>query len=96
MVKLKSITRLQQNFKNDFKNKTVVITDINIFKGSHTGNIKKIHQQYPDIFFIVVTNNPATLSTEEALSYGIYGYLHKPISLAELELILLRIYEKDS
>lgn len=58
--------------------------------------LRKVHQQYPHVAVVVMTVGPLPLSMEEALSCGVYAHLHKPISFAELELLLVRLSERHA
>jgi len=58
--------------------------------------IREVHQRYPDVAVMMMTAGHPPLSMEEALSCGVYAYLHKPISLIELELLLVRLAERDA
>lgn len=93
VVLLNSIHELPEIIEKESEGKGSVIVEGNIFMGEAKTIIRKIHKQYPTIFFIVITANTPVLSAKEAILYGIYGYLHKPISLAELELLLVRLGE---
>jgi len=53
--------------------------------------LKAMHQQHPGIAVVVVKGNGRTLSAREAVDCGVHGYLDRTMSLAELELALLRI-----
>jgi two-component system C4-dicarboxylate transport response regulator DctD len=53
--------------------------------------MRKVHEDHPDIPFVVMTVSGTLLPVEEALRCGVYAYLHKPIRFAELELVLARL-----
>jgi DNA-binding NtrC family response regulator len=53
--------------------------------------IKQWHQSFPYIPIIFITPISGVLPVDEALTYGVYAYLRKPVSLSELELLLNRI-----
>lgn len=89
-----SISELVKNFTKKQEIKELVIIEDVTFRGEEKAIIRRIHDQYSDVLFVVITSNIPDISTKEAISYGIYGYLHRPISLAELELLLVRLYEK--
>lgn len=91
---LNSINGLLDIFKKEPKTIRLVIVDINIFRKNEAAIMCEVHQQYPDTYFVIVTDSPPNLSTEEAINYGVYGYLHKPIYLTELELLLIRLAER--
>lgn len=75
--------------------KILVICGENSFRGPEQTILRILCEQHPHVHFIVITENAPEFSTSEAISLGIYGYLHKPISLAELELLLVRLNEKN-
>jgi len=58
--------------------------------------LRKMHQEYPHVAVVLMTVGSPPLSREETLSCGVYAYLHKPISLAELELLLVRLSERPA
>jgi len=72
----------------------VVITDLHM--PGNVAPIREVHQRHPDVAIVMMTAGHPPLSMEEALSCGVYAYLHKPISLAELELLLVRLSERHS
>ena len=72
----------------------LVITDLQM--PGDIEPIREVHQQHPDVAVVMMTAGHPPLSMEEALSCGVYAYLHKPISLIELELLLVRLAERDS
>jgi len=94
VITLPSIDELLETFKNDSQRKALVISEESLFRKQARSTIRKIHKQHPSLLFVVITENRPIFSTKEAMSFGIYGYLHKPISLAELELLLVRLSEK--
>ena len=55
--------------------------------------IREIHASNPNIM-ILLLNNGSAIPAEEALSYGVYGYLNKPIRLSELELLIVRLAQR--
>ncbi len=95
VIILSAVDELLEIFKNDYYDHTLVISEECFFRGQERSIIKKIHKQHPSLLFVIITENRPMFSTKEAISFGIYGYLHKPISLAELELLLVRLSEKS-
>jgi DNA-binding response OmpR family regulator len=53
--------------------------------------LNRLHDGFPGTPIIVMLTNGTTLTSEAALSLGVQAYLRKPISLRELELVLLRL-----
>ncbi len=94
VITLPSMDKLLETFKNDSLRKALVISEESFFQGKERSIIRKIHKQCPSLLFVLITENRPIFSTLEAMSVGIYGYLHKPISLAELELLLVRLSER--
>lgn len=58
--------------------------------------IIEVHKRYFDAPIIAIINRGSVLSTETAISCGVYAFLRKPISFAELELILIRLSERKA
>jgi DNA-binding response OmpR family regulator len=53
--------------------------------------LNSLHDGFPDTPIIVMLTNGTTLTPGVAVSLGVQAYLRKPISLRELELVLLRL-----
>ena len=77
-----------------FRSADVMIANLGM-AGNDTW-IREVHRRYPEVAIVLMTTGHPSLSAEEALSYGVYAYLHKPISLAELELLLVRLSERHA
>ena len=59
--------------------------------------IREIAKKHPTIKMVILRDaDGGGLSVKEALRYGVYAYLHQPIHLDELELILARLMPPDS
>lgn len=72
----------------------VVIANFPTRGRGHDGLLSEMHRWCPDSLVIAMVDHGATLSFDKAISYGVYSYLRKPISLAELELMLARLAER--
>jgi DNA-binding response OmpR family regulator len=57
--------------------------------------LNSLNGGFPGVPIIVMLTNGTTLTSEAALSLGVHAYLRKPISLRELELVLLRLPEQQ-
>lgn len=57
--------------------------------------IRELHERRPEIPFVLRASS-VVLSADEAVQCGVYAYLHKPVRLAELELLLTRLSERRS
>jgi len=69
----------------------VVIVGLNLFRQTDTSLLRALHQQYPELSVVLLTEAGSVLPTMEALACGVYGFLHQPLHLTELELMLYRI-----
>lgn len=94
VITLSSMDKLLEIFNNDANATGLVISEQSSFRRPDRSIIKKIHKLYPSLLFVVIIDNWPIFSIKEAISLGIYGYLHKPISLVELELLLVRLKER--
>ena len=54
--------------------------------------MREVHRHHPEIPLVVRVSG-ALLSADEAVQCGVCAYLHKPVRLAELELMLIRLSE---
>ena len=91
-----TIRGLAKQIKSEPKTIDTLITTP-IILGKKTRKILlDLHRGYPDFCVLMIIEDRPPLSTEEAVSFGISAYLHKPISLAELELLLTQQYKSKS
>jgi DNA-binding NtrC family response regulator len=58
--------------------------------------LRKVHQQYPQVAFVLITDGLSSLPAAEAVSCGVYAYLRQPIQFSELELLLARLGESNT
>jgi len=86
-----SVCDLMGCIESDPKRADVIIVDMLVF--NRGGPLREVHQRYPDIALVIMADVGAFLSSDEALLCGVYAYLRKPISLRELELLLVRLGE---
>ncbi len=59
----------------------------------HIRKIIEVHKRYPDVPIIAMINRISVLLKDVAISCGVYSFIRKPISFAELELLLIRFSE---
>ena len=69
----------------------LIIIDPHAGNRNDTNLLYEVHKWSPEVPIIVTTTHESILPPDEAISYGVYAYLRKPISLAELELLLSRL-----
>ena len=74
----------------------LIITELNPNQRVNIQLIHELHKQHPDAPIVLVTDIGSILPSSMAISFGIYAYLRKPISLSELELLLTRLEMKDT
>ena len=72
----------------------LIISDFPIPGAHGLTQIGEVHRQYPDVPIVMMTDKRPRCSSREAISNGVYAYLRKPISLGELELLLVRVSER--
>jgi len=90
---LDSVSELLNILKREGESKATVIIEENVFKGKEKKFIEKMAKQFNQLNIIMITDNRPEISIKEAISHRIFGFLHKPISLLELELLLVRMTE---
>lgn len=54
-----------------------------------------VHRTHPEIRFVAMTAQGSVISAQQAVSCGVHAYLHTPVRLAELELVLIRLAQTD-
>ena len=53
--------------------------------------LQAFHHQHPETMVVLWDESRSLLSTDEALAYGVHAFLHTPIHLSELEVLLVRL-----
>ncbi|OGV62864.1 MAG: hypothetical protein A3K19_26150 [Lentisphaerae bacterium RIFOXYB12_FULL_65_16] len=71
----------------------LVIMDLCTEDALEKTRLRRIHERFPSLRVIAVPKHNSVLPTEEALAHGIHAFLHRPVQLAELELMLVRLAE---
>jgi DNA-binding NtrC family response regulator len=74
----------------------VIVLDLGISKASRTDLLQKVNTRFPEIPIIVICDYGSQPNPDDAMSRGVHAYLRKPVSLGELEIILLRLAERLS
>jgi len=93
VVSVKSVYELLGNLEKERQPVDLIIGDFYMPKGNAATLICELHKRYPNIAIVIMIVDGPILSTHEAVSYGVYSYIRKPISLAVLELLLARLSE---
>jgi len=80
------------------KNITVdlVITDINMPEMNGMAFLRELNQTYPEIKVVMATAYSGVNSYLEAMNFGTFEYLHKPVKLKDLRAILSRDFKHTS
>ncbi len=73
----------------DQENPDLVLLDVNMGTMSGLDVLKKLRENKNDVAVIMVTGNEEEEVVSEANSWGIKGYVHKPLILEELEEIVM-------
>ena len=71
----------------------VVLTDIKMPEMDGLTLLKKIREQYPDIFVIAITGYGSVENAVRAMKLGAYDYLQKPFDFDLIKLLLAKIIE---
>lgn len=72
----------------------LVISDIHMPRMNGMAFLHEIHRNYPSVHVIMITAYGEVESYLEAMSLGAYEYLHKPIKLDELKVIMDKIFKR--
>ena len=74
----------------------LIIADLPPSQSKTTGEtLRRVHRRYPAIPVLLRVSSEL-LPVTEAVHCGVYGYLSKPFRPAELELLLLRLAERQA
>jgi DNA-binding NtrC family response regulator len=71
----------------------VVLTDIKMPEMDGLTLLKKIREQYPDIFVIAITGYGSVEDAVRAMKLGAYDYLQKPFDFDLIKMLLAKIME---
>ena len=71
----------------------LIIADLEHKMRRSVSDLEEIHAIFPAVPILLISSAGETIRVEEALKNGVFGYVHKPLSLSELELLLVRISE---
>ncbi len=78
------------------KKPDIVITDIRMPNYDGIELIKKSKEQFPDIYFIIISGYSQFEYAQNAIKYGVEDYLLKPLKKKELQGTLNKIIEKQN
>ena len=92
-VAVNSISELLGSLRKEPLPVDVILTGVPSHPRGAAALMREVHERHPDVPTVIVTAERSVLSVEEAVSGGVPVYLHKPIRLAELELVLVRLSE---
>ena len=72
----------------------IIITDLSLHRKDTVSLIREIYNLFPDVRIVAMSASISTLPPDLAVSCGIYAFLRKPVSLSELELMIIRLSER--
>ena len=78
------------------KRVNLVISDINMPRMNGLAFLQEINRHYPSIHVIMITAYGEVESYFEAMNLGAYEYLHKPIKLEELKVVIHKIFKRTT
>src|SRR5215831_14968937 len=74
----------------------LVITDLNLPGPSGVDLVKVIHHEYPETVVIVITAYATVETAVEAMKFGAYDYLKKPVLPHDLRALVSRALERTA
>lgn len=78
------------------KSPDIVITDIRMPNYDGIELIRRSKEQFPDIYFIIISGYSQFEYAHNAIKYGVEDYLLKPLKKKELQSTLNKIIEKHN
>jgi DNA-binding NtrC family response regulator len=78
------------------KRVNLVISDINMPRMNGLAFLQEINRHYPSVHVIMITAYGEVESYFEAMSLGAYEYLHKPIKLDELKVVIHKLFKRGN
>lgn len=78
------------------KRVNLIISDINMPRMNGLAFLQELNRKYPSIYVIMITAYGEVESYLEAMNQGAYEYLHKPIKLDELKLVMNKIFNRGA
>jgi DNA-binding NtrC family response regulator len=75
---------------------SLVISDINMPRMNGLVFLQEINRRYPSVHVIMITAYGEVESYLEAMSLGAYEYLHKPIKLDELKMVMNKLFKRSA
>ena len=72
----------------------LVLVQAGHWQASRADFLYQMHQKYPEMAFLLITNSSGTPSAAQARKCGVIAYLREPIRLSELELLLDGLRER--
>jgi two-component system NtrC family response regulator len=73
----------------------LVISDLHLPSESGMDLLKKVHTEYPETRFVIVTAYGSINTAIEAMKSGAYDYLTKPLHPVELRALVERVFEQQ-
>ncbi len=74
----------------------LVISDLNLPGMSGLDLLKQVHAEYPDTTVVLMTAYGTVKTAVDAMKFGAYDYLTKPVHPYELRALVERIFERRS
>jgi len=69
----------------------LIISDINMPEMNGLAFLRELHRHYPSTNVIMITAYGGVESYLEAMNLGAFEYIHKPVKLAELKSVMLKL-----
>ncbi len=76
------------------KRVSLIISDINMPRMNGLVFLQELNRHYPSVHVIMITAYGEVESYLEAMSLGAYEYLHKPVKLDELKIVMNKLFQR--
>lgn len=76
--------------KDEDRDLDLFVVQLSLYPPERTKGLQRIRDRFPKTPLVVMTSNGNVLPCQEAVGLGVCAFLHKPIRLAELELMVHR------
>ena len=88
---IRSPDRLLAELKASTNKVDLVLADLTTLGRDGTALMAEVHERYPNLSFVLMTDRGASLPPNEAMKCGVQAYIRKPVQFSELELLLTRL-----
>ena len=92
-VPVRSTEELLEELEGSLDKMDMVLADMATLGRDGTALMAQLHERYPHLHFVLMTQRGDSIPPEQALACGVQGYIRKPVQFSELELVITRLSE---